>query len=979
MDVQAPVHRGENGEEASSNGDAFWTLLTHLKSEYYQIKKADAILQSHREQWMQYTEQWMLHQGQMVERMNLQWRKLDRSPSPSTGTLLETPRDPSTPRALSRPIQAIEPTDIDFVASSALTYGSQDERFMPRLPVAAAQQPSADNFDKAFELGDLRAPPSVPQVADMEFSPLMSGTDACQESTRASTPRFVEDGNSTSRLSQTASYKATRFSNVSAVETIIDDGGEMLSHQPSRYTDIMLTMPTTDPTDSSQIRSFSLIQQRVSSRDSHRESVNKALHQSRASISAQPRQPSAGHLVNEVVDPESEFIGEISANPRMTVTSSFLTATLVRDSTVSWMGHSHQDVTEFSFRQLAPVQARWEELVLTALHAAKKELRSLRPCWIQREQFLQKAFNSQKGNSGGLSVLQTSSARELNGSRLTKNSTRARGSMAVAQNLLSALDRSAHSIEEKARWNWRHFNPIMNPTSPKRLGWVFVGMGLMLYDLVAFPMTVFEPPETKFSMFMKYFSQIYWTFDILVSFCTGVNINGDLVMTPMKIAQVYAKTWLTFDVLVTFPLWIIIFMGWDGEGAESMKSVRYVRMLRFLRLMRLAKLEHLLGEALALVNSSMVILSFGIVKLMVYLMLLNHFNACVWYGIGSRKDGWADKNGKHVAGRGLGYKYFCAVHWSLTQFQGTSEVVPGTTLPERIYAACFLLFALMILASFVSSLTNMMMQLQSLKDEKNRQQRAIRSYLSTHKISMALSMRVKKYVDWKLQMLSSQKSNADVLAILPKALVVELLYEVRGPVISQNLFFKGLDETFSRTFRRICHEAVTLIWQAPMELIFTAVDEAAVMYFITHGVLRYRVVKIRKGSVSKQNTSTSQHENSVDVDEDLDNGSNTHEVMKGTCMCEAVLWVDWDHCGELKTVTDCAVLSLDSRMFANVIQTNPPAHASSVLYARKFLASLNKFGKVYTDILPEGGIVSMERSQSVFRRSNSRNTDVEDD
>lgn len=264
----------------------------------------------------------------------------------------------------------------------------------------------------------------------------------------------------------------------------------------------------------------------------------------------------------------------------------------------------------------------------------------------------------------------------------------------------------------------------------------------------------------------------------------------------------------------------------------------------------------------------------------------------------------------------------------------------------------------------------------------------LRSYLSVHKISMTLSMRVKKYVDWKLQMLSSQKSNADVLSILPKLLVVELLYEVRGPIITLQKFFLGLDTEFTRTFRRLCHEAVSQIWQAPAEVIFTAVDEAAHMYFIVHGILHYKVIRVGKRTAKKsfmaekQSAGYSLQTDALserDYSDDNLHNLTIHEVLKDNVMCEAALWVDWEHVGELRTKTDASVLALESKSFETIIQTTPPAHASSVLYARRFLAALNKFGKPYTDILPEGGIVAFARHRTLFKPSNNPDDDDSDE
>eukprot|EP00927_Polykrikos_kofoidii_P005413 TRINITY_DN12147_c0_g1_i1.p1 TRINITY_DN12147_c0_g1~~TRINITY_DN12147_c0_g1_i1.p1 ORF type:complete len:842 (-),score=165.59 TRINITY_DN12147_c0_g1_i1:251-2716(-) len=573
---------------------------------------------------------------------------------------------------------------------------------------------------------------------------------------------------------------------------------------------------------------------------------------------------------------------------------------------------------------------RWVEFVCLMLsRSTKKELRQLRSVWIQSETFLTKSLKSMKSsNNDEMEMFAGSSSRQH---RSREHENQPPGTEPVEE------DPNTEEGRAKARAK-QSGSLVMNPTSPKRLAWVFIGMFLMLYDLVVFPLQVFQPEDNDMTEFMKYFCQGYWTLDIVASFFTGVVINGELCVRLMIIAKLYFRTWLTFDLLVTVPLWpIMLIPGMDeSSDTQTLRWMRYVRMLRFLRLARLAKFEHLLGEALEFVNSSTVILCFGIVKLMVYLMILNHFNACMWYYVGRNPGGWTEP----FTGRSMTYRYFCAMHWALTQFQGTSEIIPGTSLGERIYAAVFLLFALMILASFVSSLTNMMMQLQSLKDERDRQQRLVRSYLQANRINRALSMRVKRYVDWKLQVKGRQNSDADVLQILPSSLVVELVYEVRSPVFLQHKFFAFMDDAHSRIVRRLTHETMASMWQAPNELIFQMSEEADRMYFVTTGHLVYMVECGVGGTRSSGR-------------EGDDDATNGFDINADSFLCEQSLWVDWDHAGELIAVTDVCVMFVLALPFSRVMESHPPAHAIAVLYARQFLAALNCFGKNYTDYVAE--------------------------
>merc|ERR1711920_687844 len=116
-------------------------------------------------------------------------------------------------------------------------------------------------------------------------------------------------------------------------------------------------------------------------------------------------------------------------------------------------------------------------------------------------------------------------------------------------------------------------------------------------------------------------------------------------------------------------------------------------------------------------------------------------------------------------------------------FQGNSDIYPGGSTGERLYAVCTVLLSLLVFSTFVSSLTNMMMQLQDLSDERNQQLRSVTAYLAQNQISSKLSLRVKKYVHWSQRISQQRGGNDAVIKILPLELMMDLNDAVRAPVL----------------------------------------------------------------------------------------------------------------------------------------------------------------------------------------------------
>jgi len=431
---------------------------------------------------------------------------------------------------------------------------------------------------------------------------------------------------------------------------------------------------------------------------------------------------------------------------------------------------------------------------------------------------------------------------------------------------------------------------------------------------------------------MQWASQIFWTLDMVLSFFTGYYVGTVLEMRPSKVCANYIKSWFVIDAAITLPLWLPLMLD-DGvvsaKAGQGLKTAKYIKMLRLLRLARLVKFMHVLGETLDLINSPSVLLLLGIMKLMFFLFLLNHLLACLWFLIGTRSSSaWVALQG--VEHRDLFYQYLSSIHWSLTQFQGTSDIVPGQTLLERVFAVATIQMALIVFSGFVSTMTNQMMQLQSLHSRRTLEQRVVRGYLSNHSISTTLSCRIKKYIEWKQRLDKRQEHDTEIVKLLPGQLMRDLDEEVRAPLLGCYVFFRLLRPCYPGIVRRICHEALAPLTPTPGERIFTPHDPCSKMYFIDKGRLVYR--QDLRHLLSKER-------------------HREHMVLSSQYLSEGVLWTNWEHCGELIGIEDAALLTLEAPKFAEIMRSHPAAHGSAVYFARRFIAALNRFGKRYHDLI----------------------------
>merc|ERR1712032_674460 len=112
-------------------------------------------------------------------------------------------------------------------------------------------------------------------------------------------------------------------------------------------------------------------------------------------------------------------------------------------------------------------------------------------------------------------------------------------------------------------------------------------------------------------------------------------------------------------------------------------------------------------QMLEFIYTEQVKLLLRLVKLVILILFLNHYIACLWYAMAIWTNDsvtWLDRYVLTVDGleshSGV-LLYFTSLHWSLTQFTPATMDVAPTNATERAFAVFIVLFALMCFSSFV--------------------------------------------------------------------------------------------------------------------------------------------------------------------------------------------------------------------------------------------------------------------------------------
>lgn len=200
-------------------------------------------------------------------------------------------------------------------------------------------------------------------------------------------------------------------------------------------------------------------------------------------------------------------------------------------------------------------------------------------------------------------------------------------------------DENQVQVDAKHHGWWTPF--IALPGSRYRLSWDLIGGLLIAYDVFMIPLRAFDPPDSIFTVFMDNLTLFFWTINVFATLTAGYISKGVIVISPMRIFLNYLKSWFIVDVVVLVPDYIFAFVatGDSAGGGESVKMLRGLRLARTIRLLRLLKLKWIMDAINDYLDSEYSSIILSIVKMLVFLFVISHFIACIWFALASVQEG----------------------------------------------------------------------------------------------------------------------------------------------------------------------------------------------------------------------------------------------------------------------------------------------------------------------------------------------------
>jgi len=531
----------------------------------------------------------------------------------------------------------------------------------------------------------------------------------------------------------------------------------------------------------------------------------------------------------------------------------------------------------------------------------------------------------------------------------------------------SKQTQSALSAAGSAPW-------IIHPASKKRFAWSFLSLFTLMYDVITLSIELFQPLRSPFFEAMRWTSSFFWLLDIIVSFLTAVYIDGELHTSLYAIGRRYVRTWFVFDILCTVPP--ILFASVEDDSAENdfASFVRLLKMLRYSRIIRLTKSIQMIDQLLNMVNSTTLLLAMRCCNEVIAMAFWVHISGSIWYILGtSDTTGWVYEQGFDTSS--AVQRYLVSIHWSAAQLQGGTDIFPGTSPGERAYAVVQIFLSVVLLARFVSKLTNVMLELHEIYAEQN-QTSTIRNYFERQGVSAELQMKVRAYLEASKRGRTLQRQDKEgsaVLQSLPTAMKRQVIVETRGKHINVNPIMLAIQISSARCFERLSCDALQPTWMHPDEQLFCFGDLCTKMHFVGDGTLAYLKYL---GSLHGLCGAPEQEDRgyiSRNPSQGFHAGAGFGRqliIQKDTrTLCEAVLWTNWIHCGDAVSRRYTLIFSLSAADFHALTACYAVVNTIMKQQARLFVDVLNNMDRsLRSDLLDSTSIVAEDEKANPAKK-----------
>ncbi|KAM9295258.1 cyclic nucleotide-gated channel alpha-1 [Morus bassanus] len=313
---------------------------------------------------------------------------------------------------------------------------------------------------------------------------------------------------------------------------------------------------------------------------------------------------------------------------------------------------------------------------------------------------------------------------------------------------------------------------IIDPAGNLYYNWLFcITMPVMYNWTMIIARACFDELQHDYLVawfIIDYVSDVIYLADMFVRTRTGYLEQGLLVKEEQKLQKKY-KTSFQFklDFLSIIPTDLLYFK----------LGLNYPE-LRINRLLRVARMFEFFQRTETRTNYPNI---FRISNLVMYIVIIIHWNACVYYSIskaiGFGADTWVYPNTSDPEFARLTRKYVYSLYWSTLTLTTIGETPPPVRDSEYFFVVIDFLVGVLIFATIVGNVGSMISNMNAARAEFQARIDAIKQYMHFRNVSKDMEKRVIKWFDY-LWTNKKAVDEREVLKYLPDKLKAEIAINV---------------------------------------------------------------------------------------------------------------------------------------------------------------------------------------------------------
>ncbi|KAM4730695.1 cyclic nucleotide-gated channel alpha-4 [Anableps anableps] len=339
----------------------------------------------------------------------------------------------------------------------------------------------------------------------------------------------------------------------------------------------------------------------------------------------------------------------------------------------------------------------------------------------------------------------------------------------------------------KFNFNWRGW--VVDPAEHFYYAWLQVMIVPIVYNWVIIIL------RTCFTMIglnylpvwltLDYVSDLMYAADMTITLHTGFLDQGILIkdLTHLRKRYLHSKQFM-WDLVSLLPTDFLYF----AFGIET----PLVRINRLVRIPRLNEALDRMETRTSYPNT------FRITKLMIYIFVLIHWNACLYFAlsnyIGFGSDRWVYPNITNPKFASMRRQYFYCFWFSAQIFTTVGDTPLPSREEEYLFMIADLLIAVLVFASIVGNVGNV---ITSLRDRDNvffPNHELVKAYLRSHHISKELRQRIDNWYQH-LHINKKIMRENEILQQLPLHMRTEIAVSVHLPTLSKVTIFQNCEKS----------------------------------------------------------------------------------------------------------------------------------------------------------------------------------------